>query len=115
MWRRALPTLYRVGRHLGVEVAIRVIVELKANPGQRDELISLIERIRSDGPPIPGSLGATFYKSVDDPDMLVEIADWVSADALAAVMTVAETSGAFAPMFELLAAPFRVTTVEPLG
>ena len=47
--------------------------------------------------------------------MLVEIADWVSADALAAVMTVAETSGAFAPMFELLAAPFRVTTVEPLG
>ena len=96
-------------------MAIKVIVELKANPGQRDELISLIERMISDGPPMPGLLGATFYKSVDDSDTLIEIADWESVDARAAVMTAAEASGAFAPMFELLAAPFRATMVEPLG
>ena len=39
-----------------------------------------------DGPPMPGSLGATFYRAVDDPDMLVEIAEWESAAAREAVM-----------------------------
>jgi hypothetical protein len=52
-------------------VGVEVIVEFKARPGQRDELINLIERMM-DGPPMPGSLGATFYKAVGDPDMLVE-------------------------------------------
>ncbi len=64
-----------------VGVGIKVIVELKAKPGQRDELLGVIERMMTDGPPMPGSLGATFYNAVDDPDMLVEIADWESAVA----------------------------------
>ena len=63
---------------------------------------------------MPGSLGATFYHAVADPDMLVEIADWESAEAREAVLREAEASGAFAPMFELLAAPPRSTLVEPL-
>ncbi|MGE0141182.1 MAG: putative quinol monooxygenase [Ilumatobacteraceae bacterium] len=58
----------------GVGMSIKVIVELKAKPGQRDELISLIEGMLN-GPPMPGSLGATFYKAVDDADLLVEIAE----------------------------------------
>ena len=62
-------------------MGIKVIVEWKAKPGQRDELLSVIEQMMSDGPPMPGSVGATFYKAVEDPDMLVEIADWESADA----------------------------------
>ena len=94
-------------------MGIKVIVELKAKPGQRDELISLIERMM-DGPLMPGSLGATFYKAVDDPDMLVEIAEWESAAAREAVMKELEATGAFAPMIELLAAPMRGTLVEPL-
>ena len=63
---------------------------------------------------MPGSLGAEFYKAVEDPDMLVEIADWESADAREAVMKAGQTSGAFARMIELLAAPPRDTLVEPL-
>ncbi len=98
----------------GVGVGIKVIVELKAKPGQRDELLGVIERMMTDGPPMPGSLGATFYKAVDDPDMLVEIADWESAEAREAVLKEGEASGAFAPMFELLAAPPRGTLVKPL-
>ena len=95
-------------------MGIKVIVELKAKPGQRDQLLRLIERMMTAGPPMPGSLGGTFYKALDDPDMLVEIAEWESADAREAVMKEAEATGAFAPMFELLAAPFRATLVEPL-
>jgi quinol monooxygenase YgiN len=93
-------------------VGIKVIVEWKAKPGQRDELLSVIEQMMSDGPPMPGSLGATFYNAVEDPDILVEIADWESADAREAVMKAGEASGAFAPMLQLLAAPPRDTLVE---
>lgn len=87
---------------------------VKAKPGQRDALISLIEHIMTDGPPMPGSLGATLYKSVDDPDLLVGIVDWEPVEAREAVMTTAEASGAFTPVFELLAAPFKAAIVEPL-
>jgi quinol monooxygenase YgiN len=96
-----------------VGVGVKFIVEFTARPGQRDELISLIERMM-DGPPMPGSLGATFYKAVDDPDTLVEIADWDSADARKAVMKELQAADALAPMIELLAAPPRETLVEPL-
>ena len=95
-------------------MAIKVFVELKANPGQRDDLLNMIERMMTDGPPMPGCLGATFYNAVDDPDMLVEIADWQSANAREAVMKAAEASGGLAPMFELLTAPPRATLVGPL-
>ena len=95
-------------------MGIKVIVEWKAKSGQRDELLSVFERMMADGPSMPGSLGAEFYKAVEDPDMLVEIADWESADAREAVMKAGQASGAFAPMFELLAAPPRDTLVEPL-
>ena len=94
-------------------MGVKFIVEFKARPGQRDELINLIERMMG-GPPMPGSLGATFYKAIDDPDMLVEIADWESADARQAVMKELQAANAFAPMLELLAAPPRDTLVEPL-
>ena len=63
---------------------------------------------------MPGSLGATIYKAVDNPDMLVEIADWESADAREAVMKELEAADALAPMLELLAAPPRDTLVKPL-
>lgn len=94
-------------------MGIKVIVELKAKPGQRDELISLIERMM-DEPPMPGSLGATFYKAVDNADMLVEIAEWESAAAREVAMKELEATGSFAPMIELLATPMRGTLVEPL-
>lgn len=97
-------------------MAVKVIVEMKAKPGQRDELLSLVESIITEhGPNMPGLLGATLYKAVDDPDMLVEIADWESGEAREAVLKEAEAAGALAPMFDLLAAPPRGTLVEPLN
>ena len=96
-------------------MAVKVIVEMKANPGQRNELLGLIEQMMAaSGPNMPGLLGATFYRAVDDPDLLVEIADWESAEARETVLREAEATGALAPMFDLLAAPPRGTLVEPL-
>jgi hypothetical protein len=62
----------------------------------------------------PGFLGSTCYEVLDNPDIVVEIADWESADARAPAMQQAMDSGAYAPLGELLAAPFRVTVVSQL-
>jgi quinol monooxygenase YgiN len=96
-------------------VAIKVIVELKASPGRRDELRDLMDGIvATQGSGQRGFLGSTRYEVLDDPDMLVEIADWESAEARVAHMEEAAASGVYAPLAELLAAPFRATVIQQL-
>jgi len=96
-------------------MAIKVIVELQAKPGKRAELKSLMESIVAEqGPRQRGFLGSTRYKVLDNPDLLVEIADWESTESRAAHMQEAAASGVYAPLLELLAAPFRVTVVRQL-
>jgi quinol monooxygenase YgiN len=98
------------------DVAIRVIVELQAKAGRRDELRDVIERIvATHGPSMPGYRGSEVYEAVGDPDVLVEIADWESAEAREALMEDTSVMDAMAPMFELLAAPFRATVVTRRG
>ncbi len=97
------------------EVTIKVIVELQAKPGRRAELKRLLESLVAEqGPGQRGFLGSARYEVLDNPDMLVEIADWESAEARAAHMQEAAAAGVYAPLFELLAAPFRATVIRPL-
>jgi hypothetical protein len=51
---------------------------------------------------------------LDNPNILVEIADWESAEARAAAMQQVMASGVYAPLEELLAAPFRATVIRQL-
>ena len=96
-------------------MAIKVIVELQAKPGKQAELKSLLESVAATlGPGEPGFLGSTRYEVLDNPDILVEIADWESAEVRAAAMQQAMASGAYAPLVELLAAPFRATVIRQL-
>ncbi|MFQ6171176.1 hypothetical protein ACK8HX_06180 [Oryzobacter sp. R7] len=46
-------------------------------------------------------------------DVLVEVADWESVQARAAHLEAA-AAGAYAPLLDLVAAPFRVTVLSPL-
>jgi len=95
--------------------AIKVIVELQAKPGKRAELKNLLESVALKyGPDEPGFLGSTRYEVLDNPDILVEIADWTSAEVRAAAMQQALASGAYAPLEGLLAAPFRATVISQL-
>ena len=97
------------------EAAIKVIVELQAKPGKRAELKNLLESVAATlGPDTPGFLGSTCYQVLDNPDILVEIADWESAEVRAAAMQQAMASGAYAPLEKLLAAPFRATVISQL-
>ena len=96
-------------------MAIKVIVELQAKPGKRAELKSLIESIvAKHGTGQRGFLGSTRYEVLDNPDMLVEIADWESAEARVAHMQEAAASGVYAPLSDMLAAPFRATIIRLL-
>ena len=97
-------------------MAIKVIVELQAKPGRRAELRSVLERmIANDGPNQHGFLGSTRYEVLENPDVLVEIADWESAEARDVHMQQAAASGAYAPLFDLLAAPARATVISLLS
>jgi quinol monooxygenase YgiN len=96
-------------------VAIKVIAELQAKPGQRAELNDLLESVAARlGPSAPGYLGATRYEVLDNPDIVVEIAEWESAEVRAAAMQQAMDSGAYAPLGDLLAAPFRATVISQI-
>ncbi len=97
------------------EVAIKVIVELQAKPGMRAELKSLLESVEARfGSSQPGFLGSTYYEVLDNPNILVETADWVSVEVRAAAMQQAMTSGAYGQLEELLAAPYRATVIRQL-
>jgi quinol monooxygenase YgiN len=97
------------------EAAIKVIVELQAKPGRRVALMSLLESVVAEhGPDQRGFLGSTRYEVLDNPNIVVEIVDWESAEARAEAMQQAMADGVYAPLEELLAAPFRATVIRQL-
>ena len=59
-----------------------------------------------------GWLGGTMHAVVDDPDKVVEIAEWESVQAREAAME--GMMGSFGPLFEMLSGPFKATVIEPL-
>ena len=96
-------------------MAIKVIVELQARPGMRGELVSLMEKLVAEqGPAQRGFLGSTRYEVLDNPDVLIEIAEWESVEARAAHMEEAAATGAYEPLLEMSAAPFRARTIRQL-
>jgi len=93
-------------------MAIKVVIEFQAQLRGRAHPKEVLENISaSHGPGTVGFLGSTVYEALDNADQLVEIADWESADAQAAAVEQVTTAGIYAPVLELVAAPFRVTRI----
>jgi quinol monooxygenase YgiN len=96
-------------------MSIKVIVEFQAKPGRRAELLSTLEAlIEKHGAGMNGYLGSARYEVVDEPDKLIEIAEWESPEARMAHIKEAMATGAFAPLVELLGAPFRASVIREL-
>lgn len=96
-------------------MSIKVIIEFRAKSGRRDALHSTLEALVEDqGRGLEGYLGSIRYAVVDDPDLLVEIAEWTTVEARVKHLEVAKASGAFATVFELLAGPPRATVLRDL-
>ena len=97
-------------------MSIKVVVEFQAKPGARAKLKSLLANISAThGPTTPGFLGSTVYEVLDSVDGLVEIAEWESAQAQAAAVEQATAAGLYAPVVELVSAPFKATRIGQLS
>jgi quinol monooxygenase YgiN len=93
-------------------MSIKVVIEFQARPGKRAELAALLRGIsETHGPEAPGFLGSTVYDTLDSDDGLVEIAEWESAGAQAEAVQAATATGVYAPVVDLVAAPFRATRI----
>ena len=89
---------------------------MQARPGERDELKRMLDDlVAAQGRGRRGFLGSTRYEVLDDPDMLVEIADWDSLEARTEHLEEAMATGVFEPLMQHMAAPFRVSVISPLA
>lgn len=94
---------------------IKAIIELQAKPGRREELKAFIEGlVAKNGGGGRGFLGSTRFEVLDNPDLLIEIADWESAEAREAHLKETAATGIYAPLGELLAAPFKATLIRQM-
>ena len=95
-------------------MAVKAISEFAIQPGRRDEFVRLFEKLVTqhfEDMRAAGCHSTTLYLVVDDPDKVVEIADWDSAEARERMLQT-EAISAFAPLFELVAAAPKATVVE---
>jgi quinol monooxygenase YgiN len=96
--------------------AVMAISEFTIKPGRRDEFVRLFERLvpqHFDSMRAAGCHSATVYVVAGDPNRAIEISEWESAAAREAVMR-SDAMQAFAPLFELVAAPPTATIIERL-
>lgn len=95
---------------------VKAISEFTIKPGRRDEFVRLFESLvpqHFDAMRAAGCHSATIYVVVGDPNRAIEISEWESAAAREAMMR-SDAMHAFAPLFELVAAPPTATVIEQL-
>ncbi|HEX5912132.1 MAG TPA: antibiotic biosynthesis monooxygenase family protein, partial [Rubrobacter sp.] len=59
-------------------MAIKSIVEMKAKPGRRDELLSTLQQMGMSAVDAPGFIAAQHYRNFEDEDTVIGIYDWKS-------------------------------------
>jgi len=95
-------------------MVVKAISEFTIKPGRRDEFVRLFESLvpqHFDAMRAAGCHSAVVYVVQGDPNRAVEISEWESAEAREAIMR-SDAMAAFAPLFELLAAPPKATLIE---
>jgi quinol monooxygenase YgiN len=97
-------------------MTIKAIVEFTVQPGRRDEFVRRLgSLVAQHGPTMRGAgwHDSTMYAVMGEPNKLVEIAEWESAEAREKAHQ-SEIMSEFAQVFELLAGPVGAVLVEPL-
>jgi quinol monooxygenase YgiN len=97
-----------------IMVALRAIVELKAKPGRRDELLAALEELYRSVPSPDGFVGRAHYLNVDDPDGIIDINDWESEEQYRTFHQSVDPSS-MRPLMDILAEPFRRTLAGELN
>ena len=90
-------------------MAIKSIVEMKAKPGKRDELLSTLQQMSAIG--VPGFIAAEHYRNVEDEDSIIGIYDWKSNEERVA-WSQSRGPRTREQVLELLATPMRIVLAD---
>ena len=94
-------------------MALKSIVEMKAKPGRRDELLSTLQQMEMSAGDAPGFIAAQHFRNIEDEDTVIGIYDWQSEEERLA-WSQSLVTGTREQLMELLAAPMRVVRAEHL-
>lgn len=94
-------------------MTMKVIVELKAKPGRRDDLLAALEQLSARIGPQKGYVAKQRHTNLGDPDGLVDIDVWES-HALFREFWRRVDPRVMDRAAELLAEPYRMTLVEDI-
>jgi heme-degrading monooxygenase HmoA len=86
-------------------VVIKSIVEMKAKPGRRDELLSTLQHMSAED--APGFIAAEHYRNIEDEDTIIGIYDWESNDERLS-WAQARDPATRERLMEVLATPMRI-------
>ena len=90
-------------------MAIKSIVEMKAKPGRRDELLSTLQGMSAVD--APGFIAAEHYRNIEDEDTVIGIYDWkTNEDRVAWSESV--KPGTRKQLLDVLAAPMRIVLAD---
>ena len=92
-------------------MAIKSIVEMKAKPGRRDELLSTLQQMQMSAADVPGFIAAQHYRNIEDEDTVIGIYDWKSEEERVA-WSQSVDPGTREQLMESLATPMRVVRAE---
>ena len=94
-------------------MAIKAIVEMKAKPGRRDELLSTLQQMRGSAVGAPGFIAAAHYRNVEDEDTVIGMYDWNSNEERVA-WSQSVDPGTREQLIDVLATPMRIVLADPI-
>ena len=95
-------------------MTIKTIIELQAKKGERDELLKASDDVLASMKNTPGFLSVTRYEIIDNPDSLIEIAEWESPEARQKWLEQNMKTGALNRMTLMLSAPYKAITIREI-
>ena len=95
-------------------MAVKAIVEMKAKPGRRDELLSTLQQLQRSAADAPGFIAAAHYRNVEDEDTIIGLYDWGSNEERVA-WSRSRDPGTRDRLLDVLATPLRVVLAEHIG
>lgn len=95
-------------------MTIKAIIELQARPGKREEVLKALQAVHESRKNSPGFIGASRFEVIDDPDSVIEIAEWESPVARQTWLEQSMNSGVMNRLVETLGVPFKAITIRQI-
>jgi len=95
-------------------MAIKTIIELQAKPGERNQLVKAMDNVLLSMKEAKGFIGINRYEVIDNPDSLIEIAEWESPEARQTWLEQSMVTGSLSNLMGTLGVPFKAITIRKM-